>query len=1312
MPTMFRRKGWIYLFSFLLQLYTVGGQVNGQCNGLSLTFNPDADVKFTVITTIRRTTDGNSCGFEISSAAIQYIAAIQWVVDRMNKHNFTEGINIGFDVYDDCGIPRNTMSRALDILDAPVLGSPQCETSSAPCYIGVIGASESNVTEAMLYALRGTKLPVIGPYAAYHNLSRYSNYYRTIPTNLHQIQATAKLLQQLGLTYVAVVHTDDDFGRFSANTLKEISKANGICVDSIQAIKTGPDINKELLKQQRQKSKYNSLKVVYFGKWDIYQKLQVELSYSMAEMFNITWIVVQNPENVSSPVSVGNGTYMISNTVNPVEDVNTFLTEKWNNSTRQPADDLEILIKCTGESKVPDVSHRDIASTIDAVFVFTAALQRKAKFFCNSGPLFCPELRANFEFDLDEVRMHPVIYKDINENITIKEFAVQDRRVNFNDKGEFLPTEDMVLYEVKLFESQDNSRKVGKYRNNTLFMDNFSTQNMPSSICNTDCEVCEQNENISFAFLDGETFILGIFAVHETDPNDPFRCSKFRTSQMDIIIIETFMYSVEQMRKETGIEFGAIAVDDCYSSAQTELVLSQILSGEVTLTNPYTGSRINVERVAAVVMTVSSSVAIPVGFLMTELKIPVVSASASSPDLDDKINFPYFLRTVPSDIEQSRAMISIIKQMGWKYVSLLYVENNYGNKGRAAFMKLANESGICIADSPEGISDVKDDNSDSELRSVLTRLINQRADIVVYFGTEARIAHFLQVVNSANEFIFLASEDWGDRQYILDAGGRGTLGSVTLKNDVESLEGNPLADHLRSLNPKSLPSNRNPWFVEYWEENFQCDLPQSFRHKYDRVCDDTTKFSNENIKDFVEDHRIVHTVVAVKALARGLKKSQDDFCNPNFEGNVFPCQKYFQYITNVVDYIRDVEIDRGGKTVRVFKDDGNGNIGFRVNNVQEDDGGNLVYRTVGSYEKGQLNLQEMKFYRQNFDGTCSGSVCAHCSNISVTAPVTLATTTHTHPETEQFTTPDFTVIGILAFLVFIILVLAIIIMCYFKRRILELETQLKETKYEIRTGYALHNCSSFSHANTASVTYPDLMFANTSPSGDTMYEWSKAQNVLNGGNSKYRQPNGGVVNQGFVGSEMYIHATHDEEDNQQSTSSANLHSSPRSHVSKSEQVNSFSDSPIYRPPSNSYGISSHSSFKKPSDSNQNGQIKKQPRTQLAVPPCRPELPPRDPEQMRSNANRPNGLTEHFDHLSPAVPKEKVRKVRSSPRRTVSPPSLKHNPSVDDDQQHRHINYVDSSKYNGSPTNMTFSDMKIPSPGSVNLAGSMEKISRV
>lgn len=45
-------------------------------------------------------------------------------------------IYAGFNVYDDCGILRNAMARALDILDEPVLGSLECNASLTACNIG------------------------------------------------------------------------------------------------------------------------------------------------------------------------------------------------------------------------------------------------------------------------------------------------------------------------------------------------------------------------------------------------------------------------------------------------------------------------------------------------------------------------------------------------------------------------------------------------------------------------------------------------------------------------------------------------------------------------------------------------------------------------------------------------------------------------------------------------------------------------------------------------------------------------------------------------------------------------------------------------------------------------------------------------------------------------------------------------------------------------------------------------------------------------------------------------------------------------
>ena len=49
-----------------------------------------------------------------------------------------------------------------------------------------------------------------------------------------------------------------------------------------------------------------------------------------------------------------------------------------------------------------------------------------------------------------------------------------------------------------------------------------------------------------------------------------------------------------------------------------------------------------------------------------------------------------------------QAMIEIAKQMGWKYVSTVAAEGEYGEKGIASFVALAKRQGICIAVSTKG----------------------------------------------------------------------------------------------------------------------------------------------------------------------------------------------------------------------------------------------------------------------------------------------------------------------------------------------------------------------------------------------------------------------------------------------------------------------------------------------------------------------------------------------------------------------------------------------------------------------------------
>lgn len=56
-----------------------------------LTINPNADVKFSVITSVTQ------CSGKVTSSVLQNLWAIQWIVEKLNRENFTRNVSIGKD---------------------------------------------------------------------------------------------------------------------------------------------------------------------------------------------------------------------------------------------------------------------------------------------------------------------------------------------------------------------------------------------------------------------------------------------------------------------------------------------------------------------------------------------------------------------------------------------------------------------------------------------------------------------------------------------------------------------------------------------------------------------------------------------------------------------------------------------------------------------------------------------------------------------------------------------------------------------------------------------------------------------------------------------------------------------------------------------------------------------------------------------------------------------------------------------------------------------------------------------------------------
>uniref|UniRef100_A0A1I8FPW2 G_PROTEIN_RECEP_F3_4 domain-containing protein n=1 Tax=Macrostomum lignano TaxID=282301 RepID=A0A1I8FPW2_9PLAT len=68
----------------------------------------------------------------------------------------------------------------------------------------------------------------------------------------------------------------------------------------------------------------------------------------------------------------------------------------------------------------------------------------------------------------------------------------------------------------------------------------------------------------------------------------------------------------------------------------------------------------------------------------------------TSPELSDNNRFDYFFRVVPPDNYQAKAMVAIVRSMGWNYVTAIYDEGTYGERGFQEFKSHASQQGICI----------------------------------------------------------------------------------------------------------------------------------------------------------------------------------------------------------------------------------------------------------------------------------------------------------------------------------------------------------------------------------------------------------------------------------------------------------------------------------------------------------------------------------------------------------------------------------------------------------------------------------------
>lgn len=140
--------------------------------------------------------------------------------------------------------------------------------------------------------------------------------------------------------------------------------------------------------------------------------------------------------------------------------------------------------------------------------------------------------------------------------------------------------------------------------------------------------------------------------------------------------------------------------------------------------------------------------------------------------------YPSFLRTIPSDRQQVKAIFLLLQHFGWTWVALLGSNNAYGRAGLDALQELLSASNVCVA--YRGTIPANSDTSNPELHNLVRILTDVKVNVTIVFSNRASTLPFFEVVVQRNitGMVWVASEDWSLAQTIWQVPGIQTIGSV------------------------------------------------------------------------------------------------------------------------------------------------------------------------------------------------------------------------------------------------------------------------------------------------------------------------------------------------------------------------------------------------------------------------------------------------------------------------------------------------------------------------------------------------------
>ncbi|XP_077403610.1 glutamate receptor, metabotropic 5a isoform X2 [Vanacampus margaritifer] len=494
----------------------------------------------------------------------------------------------------------------------------------------------------------------------------------------------------------------------------------------------------------------------------------------------------------------------------------------------------------------------------------------------------------------------------------------------------------------------------------------------------------QNNERRVLARIPGDIIIGALFSVHHQPPADKVherKCGAVR-EQYGIQRVEAMLHTLDRINADPNIlpniTLGCEIRDSCWHSAvaleqSIEFIRDTLVSSEEEESQarcvapdgiaPVPQSK---KPIVGLIGPGSSSVAIQVQNLLQLFNIPQIAYSATSMTLSDKSLFKYFMRVVPSDMQQARAMVDIVKRYNWSYVSAINTEGNYGESGMEAFKDMAAKEGICIAHSDKIYSNAGERAFDRLLHKLRAHL--PKARVVACFCEGMTVRGILAAMRRqrlVGDFLLVGSDGWADRYDVTDGLEREAAGGITIK--LKSAYVTWFDDYYLKLKPDT--NLRNPWFPEFWQHRFQCKLRGVSQESttYNRTC----SWRESLRQQYAQDTKMGFVINAIYSMAYGLHAMQQDLC-PGYKGLC----KAMRPIDGrqLLDFLMQTNFTGVSGEVIHFDQNGDSPGRYEIMNFKQMAEDEYAYVHVGSWDQGGLRMNDQEIW--NNDSDVIFSVCS------------------------------------------------------------------------------------------------------------------------------------------------------------------------------------------------------------------------------------------------------------------------------------------------------------------------------------------------